>query len=64
MGPSRRAEDQGYLARLAAGGGIQASRLEQLYLFGPQSEIEIPADLVSYSGNLLNAQGHKVLKKG
>jgi hypothetical protein len=39
------------------------SRLEQLYLLGLQSGIETFADLASYTLNLLNAQGDKVLKE-
>jgi SAM-dependent methyltransferase len=64
MGLSRSTGDQDYLASPVTGGGIQVSRLEQLYLLGLQTGIETPADLASYTWNLLTAQGHKVLKEG
>jgi SAM-dependent methyltransferase len=64
MGLSRSKGDQDHLASPVTGGGIQVSRLEQLYLLGLQSGIETTADLASYTWNLLNTQGQKVLKEG
>lgn len=58
------AGDVGVLASPLTGGGISASRFEQLFWLSKQSGGKAPADWAQFSWSVLQAQGQSLVKDG
>lgn len=61
---SKSREDVNCLASPVTGGGIIASRIEQLILLGMSQGLEVVDDLANYVAEILESQGHAVVFEG
>lgn len=61
---ARSTSDISYLASPVTGGGVIVNRFAQLFLLARTQNHKQPQDWAQYVWNLLQAQGHKLIKEG
>jgi hypothetical protein len=61
---ARGSDDIGFLASPVSGGGVTASRVQQLFLLAKGQRKELPAECAQFAWRVLASQGQKIVKDG
>ena len=61
---ARGSSDVGYLASPVSGGGIDVSRIQQLFLLAKTQGKTQPADWAAFAWSILSSQNQKIVKDG